>query len=260
MKFGGAGDEGNREQPTGGQQRGDDEQKAKVVPLPRDWLGPREGLVPFGPSAAPGPQELESELHDPDRRSGEAFWGEQSASVQDTLDQGDPAGLAGNRPGFVFRTRDLRRPAVALGIAAALALAVVGYLTALGPSASLRHSPPLSELGLAGKGTSSPWSLLRPRQVHHPATASDRSSRRARRGGRTVPVRYARQTSSSATTPQTTATAPSEQTSAASPVLTTTSPTISSPPPSPINRPRSKSSSRPFGAHGLLGPGKSPSG
>ncbi|MEA2159666.1 MAG: hypothetical protein QOD66_2046 [Solirubrobacteraceae bacterium] len=48
--------------------------------LPRDWLGPREELVPFGPSAdaaAPPP-------------SASDFWGEQSAALQHALQGPEP--------------------------------------------------------------------------------------------------------------------------------------------------------------------------
>src|SRR5262245_12079828 len=49
-----------------------------VVRLPRDWLGPREELIPIGRSED-GPSDSDA------ASSGEAFWGESSASIQDAL-------------------------------------------------------------------------------------------------------------------------------------------------------------------------------
>src|SRR5262249_52906004 len=59
-----------------------------VVPFPRDWLGPREELIPFGPSAdqsasAPG---------------AEAFWGGDSDPLHAVLaTPGPAAAIAGRR-------------------------------------------------------------------------------------------------------------------------------------------------------------------
>jgi len=55
--------------------------EANVVRLPRDWLGPRDELVPIGASARPV---------EPDRRDGlpptaDDFWSEQSASVHGAI-------------------------------------------------------------------------------------------------------------------------------------------------------------------------------
>lgn len=51
----------------------------KVVRLPRDWLGPREELVPFGPSAPP-PAEPELASFAPDD-----FWGERAAAIHSAV-------------------------------------------------------------------------------------------------------------------------------------------------------------------------------
>ncbi len=68
-----------------------------VIRLPRDWLGPREELVPFGPRAdegAPPPSAAD-------------FWGEGSAAVQDALQvpvtsmSADGDGLSVSRPSRV---------------------------------------------------------------------------------------------------------------------------------------------------------------
>jgi hypothetical protein len=47
----------------------------KVVRLPRDWLGPREDLVPFGPRAS-APEAPPSAAD---------FWGERSAAIHDAV-------------------------------------------------------------------------------------------------------------------------------------------------------------------------------
>jgi hypothetical protein len=56
--------------------------QSNVVPFPRDWLGPREELIPFGRSA---PSET-AEAGDTQAPSGaEAFWGEESAEIHGVL-------------------------------------------------------------------------------------------------------------------------------------------------------------------------------
>ena len=49
-----------------------------VVRLPRDWLGPREELVPFGPRAFRGADEPPPSADD--------FWGERSAAIHGALE------------------------------------------------------------------------------------------------------------------------------------------------------------------------------
>jgi uncharacterized membrane protein YgcG len=57
--------------------------QGNVVPFPRDWLGPREELVPFGkPEPAEVPDARPAEFHDAASPPGpEAFWGEDSAEI-----------------------------------------------------------------------------------------------------------------------------------------------------------------------------------
>jgi hypothetical protein len=69
--------------------------QADVVRLPRDWLGPRENLVPLGPRAV----SLDAEAGPP---SAEDFWGERAAAIHDALQapanahpNSKSAGLAG---------------------------------------------------------------------------------------------------------------------------------------------------------------------
>jgi hypothetical protein len=57
----------------GGQELGT---KSNVVPFPRDWLGPREELIPFGPSAGDKPRVPPA---------ADAFWGEDSGAIHAVL-------------------------------------------------------------------------------------------------------------------------------------------------------------------------------
>jgi hypothetical protein len=60
-----------------------------VVWLPRDWLGPRSELIPFGSAAdaadAANAAEVEEGANPPVPPTASDFWGESSASVQDVL-------------------------------------------------------------------------------------------------------------------------------------------------------------------------------
>ena len=108
--------------------------RGKIVRLPRDWLGPREELVPFGPRSAP-PEADETPPSPAD------FWGEQSAELQSAVrgpavcedpDDGPDAAPA-IRFGHVDR-RAMTGVAAVLMIAAATVLALVA--NSLGPRAA----------------------------------------------------------------------------------------------------------------------------
>jgi hypothetical protein len=71
-----------------GQGRSEPRLDGKVVRLPVDWLGPREELVPFGPSAR-GDQPEEAEGPITPLRA-EDFWGESSAAIHDALEPPAP--------------------------------------------------------------------------------------------------------------------------------------------------------------------------
>jgi hypothetical protein len=76
---------------------------SNVVRFPRDWIGPRDELVPFGPRAY---EESEARPSPPTADeappSAADFWGEGSAAVQDAL-QGP--GVAGDSASPVRRSR-----------------------------------------------------------------------------------------------------------------------------------------------------------
>ncbi len=78
--------------------------ESNVVRLPRDWLGSRDELVPFGPRADRPASEPRIDSHGavPDDRGGDPpsasdFWGEGSAAIQDAL-QAPPSGPLVERP------------------------------------------------------------------------------------------------------------------------------------------------------------------
>ena len=92
-----------------------------VVPFPRDWLGPREELIPFGSSAGYGVEQSTA------APGAEAFWGGDSGPLHAVLPEPvAPGGAAGAR----LRTR-AGRLAVAGLAAALLAAAVFGRLAGL---------------------------------------------------------------------------------------------------------------------------------
>ena len=67
-----------------------------VVPFPRDWLGPREELIPFGSSAGYGVEQPAS------APGAEAFWGGDSGPLQAVVPEPVAAGGVG---GVRVRTR-----------------------------------------------------------------------------------------------------------------------------------------------------------
>ena len=87
-----------------------DTPESNVVRFPRDWLGPLDELVPFGPSAG---QRSDAEPDDsgvvefkaPTPLRAEDFWGEASAAIHDALEA--PAAAAENA---VERDASRRRP------------------------------------------------------------------------------------------------------------------------------------------------------
>ncbi len=114
------------------------ESSDKVIRLPRDWLGPREDLVPFGratqPSADPEAPELAvPELASPTPTSADDFWGgEPPAALHDVVQAPHdraPASVSDGepRPPAPKPRLPRRRLAIAsiVGIAAAGAIALL---------------------------------------------------------------------------------------------------------------------------------------
>ena len=127
--------------------------RAVVVRLPRDWLGPREELVPFGPratsqnaggaassDASPLRADASQSSADEPPPSAEDFWGERSAAIHNALQApaDDPAavGTAGTRrPPRSLRRLDRRMVAVAAGSLAVAAVVLLAFSSSFsGPS------------------------------------------------------------------------------------------------------------------------------
>ena len=118
--------------------------EANVVPFPRDWLGPRDELVPFGPAA---PNESSGGSADSDNlgsAAASAFWGEDSAAVQEPELVSVPRDTVSRR--FALRGRWM----------ALSALAGVVALTALITAALIGHT----RSGLPTSATAAPLTLF----------------------------------------------------------------------------------------------------
>ena len=102
----------------GGEQPGTNN---NVVPFPRDWLGPREELIPFGRSAGYGVEQSTA------APGAEAFWGGDSGPLHAVLPE--PV-AAGGAAGARLRMRAGRLAVAALAVAG-LAAAVFGRLAGL---------------------------------------------------------------------------------------------------------------------------------
>jgi hypothetical protein len=119
--------------------------RGKVVRLPRDWLGPRDQLVPFGPRASS--RTAEEPAADEPPPSAEDFWGERSAAIHSAL-QGPAVPAHGNDGSLgaqsIHRRRVDRRAvaSAATGLAIAVLTVVALIASSLGGDAPPR---PVSE-------------------------------------------------------------------------------------------------------------------
>jgi hypothetical protein len=229
-----------------------------VVPFPRDWLGPREELVPFGPAASGDAGRAPPSASD--------FWSEDSAAVQ------EPELVSPSHNGRVAAPRRMFPPR---GMVVA-ALAGVVALTALLTTALVRHARS-AQPGIAHSAAAGPLTLFagfnstvvagadlagriaarrwpQPRPVAHRTAATPRSTSR----GTLAQAAQAAASSSPAPTPTPrTSTqvaqvvpqqiSPAPQVSHAVAASGTHSTTGARTPPA-------------FGASGALGPGHSPNG
>jgi uncharacterized membrane protein YgcG len=228
-----------------------------VVRLPRDWLGPREELVPFGPPTPPASAEESGPL------SAHDFWGggESTVASEDIRSSSHKRARflrRASRRSFVWarRIRDLRSAKAGLGLAAVVLLAVGLFVATAGqPSpvfrpqarqdlhASSELGPPapaiaaLERQNRSAEHAAQVKAARRAREIRLRRQAAARRARRANRArtpARTTPpsvqtVRYTAPASSAASQPASTsaaAAAPSTSNAAA-----TSSPSVSSPAP-----------------------------
>lgn len=221
-----------------------------VVRLPRDWLGPRDELIPLG-SSANGHSGAQTASD---------FWGEASSSLQSAVEApAPPREAVGAR-----RTLPPPRYARTLGVAAVAAALVVGLIV----FATGSHKP---SVGRASTQGSAPylamaarmhrtleWSASRPggsaaergAGTRHRATtrAGHRAVRAPRRTVIVEQVRYVSAPTQSSGAASGAASSPSTGTSSPQ-----TSSASSNPAAGSVNQPA-------VGADGALGPGTSPDG
>jgi hypothetical protein len=250
-----------------------------VVRLPRDWLGPREELVPIGRPASVGAAVTSGDDSLPP--TAEAFWSEDSAALHDavqgptSVSTASPAApaLPAGRGLLHPRIRWPHRPAgqarwllVALPVLALLVLAVIGGTETTGARRA-GHAPALTQSGSAAKlaaaGTEDGSRSAAP---SHPKASSARQRHRSRSGlarrrvhrTRPRPPRHpsARPHTSGSTPPtdvSTPAAGSTGSSSTGSPAVTGVSSTSRS-----GNESATSTGHTPFGEKGTLGPGSSP--
>ena len=235
--------------------------RANVVRLPRDWLGPREDLVPFGPRAS-----SEDAIEPP--TSANDFWGERSAAIHDAVEA--PAAGARAPVGVDIRRRFDRRPrATAVGGLAIALLVVIGIVSSVtGPSAPRRPAGG-SKVGVAavfGSGVARLLHLGLTRLYVNVrrGPASRESGRQGRLAAhRPAPPRTHRRLRPqlSSTSAVSIDTAHVSTTSSSTYTATTHADTAPTYRPAPSSRPAaSPATASPTGQSGALGPIQSPNG
>lgn len=248
---------GSEETRTGGSESGSND-AGNVVRIPRDWYGPREELVPFGPQVSEDP---------PEPLDANSFWGEGASPVHDAVAPPDEPTDDGatELPAHVpdrFRLRGGARTA-ALVASLAVGAVVVGVLTSLGGASRPQHPGQAIAAVTAGAGAAAD----EPRAVaNRRATVSSKvvTRHRVKAGaeGRQVSVSHGQATSGPVTPTQvvyhasypTSSTSgyrsPASGSATQTPGAGSTASTSST----------SQSSPTAFGANGALGPMSSPDG
>jgi hypothetical protein len=235
-----------------------------VVRLPRDWLGPREELVPLeGTTGAAASAGAPPRADD--------FWGEDSAALQDPWQAPEDTGPAvvsggGVRqarwrgPAFAYRGR--RRVAASVALVAAVAATGIGVAYA-GSGASRQRSGDRPAARLAadtklhvGHARVSQTVTYRKPPVHHPQGHHPRVRHRR------LPVKHMGKGGTPAHTRSTSAPQTSSSTPTAVPTTTGSSGTSFVANPTPQHEdsmaPATKSSSGPTGAGAPFAPGYIP--
>ena len=240
-----------------------------VVPFPRDWLGPREELVPIGRPARDRPPDPTGEDDLPP--AAEAFWSEDSAALHDAV-QGPSHSFERLAPPASARQPARGRLKWGFGAIAAMALAVLAVIGSVEQPPGKGRTPPHRHVLAAGIGEQAQFesaastilredakSALAVHQITH-ARARTTAAHHAR--PRPVSRRSVRHVVSHVT-----AVTPSQGSDAATsqPV---TQPVASTPPSSsseagsssstPSEQTATSAPTTAFGSNGLLGPGSSP--
>lgn len=277
----------DREGSTSGRNGGKTLQTGNVVRLPRDWLGPRDELVPFGTPLddLPSADESVTESGTPAPPSAQSFWSADAAALHAPLDAGPPVtGFSDaaprselEDPQFPARVHrrfgnrlpriGLRPPGAGFAVAAVLVLlALLAFVPSLlGSSASLHRA--------AAELPAAPAVAERAPHPIRPPYSGDTVRRHTHRA---IPRRHRHRTpanhdqvpsnevvssqpaapsggSAPAASSSSTATAPQPSSpyhaAAAQPAEATSTSSAANPPPK-----------RAFGVGGLLGAGSSPSG
>jgi hypothetical protein len=136
-----------RKDPNSAKSNGERLTGAKVVQLPREWLGPTEDLVPFGVSAEDSPPPPTSTSPP----SAQSFWTEDAASLHAAL-QGSPppeaapmARRARTRwvPAYRLRPRFKAQavPALTLSGIALAVIALIAVIAVIGSTLGSAHRP-----------------------------------------------------------------------------------------------------------------------
>ena len=267
---------------TEGRQREGDQKAGptgKVVRLPRDWLGPRDELVPFGHRSAPSeaefsPPALASEtstlLADSPPTAAD-FWGERSAAIHDVVQAPMDGGAQRPAPAITSHLAAHRLGLANRRVVAASLVAVAAAAAIVVLSARSSHRVPVGpESNTAAILSRSVSRILRIVELPRIMSANRASRPRIRPGRRLVhPVTLSQpapeETSHKSSLSLSTSTYAARATSTRPPP-SYPSGVSSTRPPANTSRPQSSASNSsgasvsPTGESGALGPVQSPNG
>lgn len=240
--------------------------------LPRDWLGPRDELIPFGQPADEPAAEVSEPIGLPP--TADDFWGGEAAGA--AVPHPAPSGVS--RAGAREPIRRRARPLSIIGVAVASIAIAVTLIAGATPRSGLRGPVASGASGFAAASKSagsqpahrqSGRALVAALDLRAESAATLRASQRsaARRARRGNPGPAQRDQSGHASPSTATArpvhyassTPSSESTSSAPPASSATPPT-STGSSSTNGQTASSGSQTAFGPDGALGPGSSPDG
>jgi hypothetical protein len=223
------------------------------VRIPRDWFGPKDELVPFGPrarEAADGAAEQDRAAVDSGSAAvvdADLFWGGDASSVQRVLDAPPEAIGAGRR-------RSL--PLIGAALAAVIAIAATAIALVDGKASRPSHSAAsviANRVGThpAPRGMQRAAPRIVVRRPHTSATEHRSASQTHGSGTQPVSRTYASSATSVSYVPSRAVKSSAVDTSPAA--STSRASVASAPPPTHASQPS-------FGASGALGPMSSPDG